>query len=59
MLAKATARGLGQIAKQLLLPIAACAMLALCATSRAADKIGIVFMHGEAGRPRPCDRRPD
>ena len=43
------AHGLGQIAKQLLLPIAAGVTLALCAPSRAAEKIGIVFMHGGGG----------
>jgi pimeloyl-ACP methyl ester carboxylesterase len=48
---RATARRLGQIAKQLLMPIAACAALAFCAPSRAAEKVGIVFMHGEAGAP--------
>jgi hypothetical protein len=26
-------------------------MLAMCAPSRAAERIGIVFMHGEAGAP--------
>ena len=51
MLAKASAHRLGQIAKRLLMPIAACAALALCGPSRAAEKIGIVFMHGEAGAP--------
>ena len=44
------AHGLGQIAKQLLLPIAAGVTLALCAPSCAAEKIGIVFMHGGAAR---------
>jgi len=48
---RAAARRLGQVAKQVLLPVAACIMLALCASSRAAEKIGIVFMHGEAGAP--------
>jgi hypothetical protein len=48
---RAAARGLGQITKQLLLPIAACVTLAFCAPSRAAEKVGIVFMHGEAGAP--------
>ncbi len=48
---RAASRRLGKIAKRLLLPIAACGTLALCAPSRAADKIGIVFMHGEAGAP--------
>ena len=47
---RAASRRLGKIAKRLLLPIAACT-LALCAPSRAAEKIGIVFMHGEAGAP--------
>jgi pimeloyl-ACP methyl ester carboxylesterase len=48
---RAAARGLGQIAKQLLLLIAACITPAFCAPSCAAEKIGIVFMHGEAGAP--------
>lgn len=42
---------LGRIARWLLLPIAACVMLALGGPSRAAERIGIVFMHGEAGAP--------
>jgi pimeloyl-ACP methyl ester carboxylesterase len=48
---RATARSVGQIAKQLLMPIAACATLAFCTPSRAAEKVGIVFMHGEVGAP--------
>jgi pimeloyl-ACP methyl ester carboxylesterase len=48
---KATARRLGQIAKHQLMPIAACVTLAFCAPSNAAEKVGIVFMHGEAGAP--------
>jgi pimeloyl-ACP methyl ester carboxylesterase len=48
---RATARRLGRIAKELLMPIAACATLVFCAPSRAAEKVGIVFMHGEAGAP--------
>jgi esterase/lipase len=48
---KAAVRKLGQIAKRLLLPMAACAMLAGSAPSRAAEKVGTVFMHGEAGAP--------
>jgi pimeloyl-ACP methyl ester carboxylesterase len=48
---RAGLRRVGLIAKQLLLPIAACITLALCAPARAAEKIGIVFMHGEGGAP--------
>jgi pimeloyl-ACP methyl ester carboxylesterase len=44
-------RRLGGIATRLLAPIAACALLAGGAPSRAAERVGIVFMHGEAGAP--------
>ena len=48
---KAAVRRLDRIAKWLLLPVAVCVALAFCAPSRAAEKIGIVFMHGELGAP--------
>jgi pimeloyl-ACP methyl ester carboxylesterase len=40
---------LGQIAPRLLLAVLV--SLAMCAPSHAAEKVGIVFMHGEAGAP--------
>jgi pimeloyl-ACP methyl ester carboxylesterase len=48
---KAAVRRFGHIARQLLAPIALCVTLAMGAPSHAAEKIGIVFMHGEAGAP--------
>jgi pimeloyl-ACP methyl ester carboxylesterase len=48
---KTAVRRIGRIANRLLAPIALCAMLAGSAPVRAAEKVGIVFMHGEAGAP--------
>ena len=46
---KAAVLRLGQIAPRLLLAVLV--SLAVCAPTRAAEKVGIVFMHGEAGAP--------
>jgi hypothetical protein len=48
---KAAVCRLGRIARRILTPIAVCVMLAIFAPSRAAERIGVVFMHGEAGAP--------
>ncbi len=46
----AAVRRFSRIARRLLAPIAA-VTLATCAPALGAEKIGIVFMHGEAGAP--------
>jgi pimeloyl-ACP methyl ester carboxylesterase len=46
---KAAVRRFGQMGPRILFAIVV--TLALCAPSRAAERIGIVFMHGEAGAP--------
>src|SRR5271155_1308167 len=51
MAMNAAVRRFGRIARRLLAPIAAAVMLAMCAPALGAEKIGIVFMHGEAGAP--------
>src|ERR1700722_15985003 len=44
-------RGLQRLAIMFLLLFGACAIAAIGAPARAADKIGIVLMHGEQGAP--------
>jgi hypothetical protein len=53
---KRAARRFDHIARRLLAPIALCVTLAMGAPSHAAGKIGIVFMHGEAGASGRPDR---
>jgi len=51
MAMNAAVRRFVRIARRLLAPIAAAVTLAMCAPALGAEKIGIVFMHGEAGAP--------
>jgi pimeloyl-ACP methyl ester carboxylesterase len=48
---KAAVHRVNRIASSFLALIAACAMLAGSSPAHAAEKVGIVFMHGEAGAP--------
>ena len=48
---KAAARRFARAARRLPTPLALWATLAMCAPAHAAEKLGIVLMHGEAGAP--------